>query len=151
MNTQSANQKPPQEDIEARIRTIRTLWIAMVLSVINFFVFLFIVGRPENVTPNNTLSITLLAIALLTTLISFPIKNRLLARGVEQQQVLLVQQGYVVAWALTEVAALLGVLDFFQTSNPYFYVLFVIAVCGMLLHFPRREHVLNAAFKRSLW
>jgi hypothetical protein len=54
------------------------------------------------------------------------------------------------AWAITEVAALLGLLDFFLTTDRYYYVLLIIAALGLLLHFPRREHVVNAAFKGSL-
>ena len=144
MNTQSAN---PQVDIEQRLRTMRTLWIAMLLSIGMYYVFTFFVERSRDVTPNRTLSLVLVGVALLTTLISFPIKNKLLTRAVDQQQVQLVQQGYIVAWAITEVAALLGMLDFFLTGNRYYYVLFLIAACGLLLHSPRREHVMNATFK----
>jgi len=150
MNTQSANQKDPQGNIELRIRTMRTLWIAMFLSIGFYYAFTFFAGRSEDVNSNSTLSLTLVGGALLTTLISFPIKNRLLTRAVEQQQVQLVQQGYVVAWALTEVAALLGLLDFFLTGNRYYYILFIIAACGQLLHFPRREPVINAWFRSPM-
>ena len=143
MNTQSANQ------IELRIRTMRTLWIAMLLSVGAYYVFTFFAGRSEEITPNRTLSLILAGVALLTTLLSFLVKNKLLSVAVERQQVQLVQQGYIVIWALSEVAALLGLLDFFLTGDRYYYVLFLIAACGLLLHFPRREHVLNAAFKSS--
>lgn len=151
MNTQSANQNHPQENVELRIRTMRTLWFAMFMSVVMYYVFTFFVERSENVNPNATVSLMLVGVGLLTTLISFPVKNRLLARAVEQQQVQLVQQAYIVALAVTEVAALLGLLDFFLTGNRYYYILFIIAACGQLLHFPRREHVLNASFKSSVF
>jgi hypothetical protein len=151
MNPQSANEKDPQRNIELRIRTMRTLWIAMFLSIGLYYVLTLFTGRSEDINPNSTLSLTLVGGALLTTLISFPIKNRLLTRAVEQQQVQLVQQGYVVAWALTEVAALLGLLDFFLTGNRYYYILFIIAACGQLFHFPRREPVINARFKSPMF
>lgn len=130
---------------------MRTLWFAMFMSVVMYYVFTFFVERSENVNPNATVSLMLVGVGLLTTLISFPVKNRLLARAVEQQQVQLVQQAYIVALAVTEVAALLGLLDFFLTGNRYYYILFIIAACGQLLHFPRREHVLNASFKSSVF
>jgi magnesium-transporting ATPase (P-type) len=149
MNTRSANQKEPQVDIEQRLRTMRTLWIAMFSSLGVYYVFTFFVERSQAITPNRTLSLVLVGVALLTTLISFPIKNKLLTRAAEQQQVQLVQQGYIVAWAITEVAALLGLLDFFLTGNRYYYLLFIIAACGLLLHAPRREHVMNAGFKST--
>ena len=68
----------------------------------------------------------------------------------EQQNTGMVQQAYVMTWAITEVAALLGLLDFFLTNDRYYYVLLIIAALGQLLHYPRREHVVNAAFKGSV-
>jgi len=129
---------------------MRTLWIAMLLSVGSYYVFTLFAGRSDDITPNRTLSLILTGVALSMTLISFAVKNRLLSRAVEQQQVQLVQQGYVVAWALTEVTALLGLLDFFLSGNRYYYLLFLIAAGGLLLQFPRREHVVNASFKKAV-
>jgi hypothetical protein len=90
------------------------------------------------------LSLILLAVAASAALVSFPLKSKLLNRAIEQQQVPMVQQAYIVAWAITEVGGLLGVLDFFTTGDRYYYLLFMIAALGQLLHFPRREHMLNA-------
>ncbi len=145
-------QLSPQElqlKIEPRIRTIRTLWIAMLFSIVIYYVFSLFVGQPKNSNSNNALSLMLVGAGLLTTLISVPIKKKLLAQSVEQQRVERVQQGYIIAWALTEVAALLGLLDYLVTGNRYYYVLFLIAAIGQLLHFPRRQHVLAACFKNS--
>jgi hypothetical protein len=146
-NPESSN----QTNIELRIRTIRTLWIAVLLSIGSYYVFTLVARRPENAEPNNTLFLVLVGIALSTTLISFLIKDKLLNRAVDQQQVPLVQQAYVVALALCEVAALLGVLDFFMTGDRYYYILFIIGACGQLLHFPRREHVINASAKSPIF
>jgi len=149
VNTQTTNQNDPQH-IELRIRTMRILWIGMVLSICAYYIFTFFKGRSEGITPNSSLSLMLVSVGLITTLISFPIKNKLLTRAVEQQQAQLVQQGYIVTWAVTEVAALLGMLDFFLTGHRHYYILFIIAACGQLLHYPRREHVMNASFKGSI-
>ena len=129
---------------------MRILWIGMVLSICAYFMFTLFKGRSEGITPNSSLSLMLVSVGLITTLISFPIKNKLLTRAVEQQQAQLVQQGYIVTWAVTEVAALLGMLDFFLTGHRHYYILFIIAACGLLLHFPRREHVINASFKSPI-
>ena len=144
-NTQSADQ------IELRVRTLRTLWIAMLLSIGMYYVFTLFKGRPENVEPNNTLFLVLVVIAMVTTLISIPIKNRMLSQAVEHQHVQAVQPGYIVAWALCEVAAILGVIDFFATGDRYYYVLFIIGAFGQLLHFPRREHVVNASARSPIF
>jgi hypothetical protein len=150
MNIQSSP-KDSQVKIEQRIRTIRTLWTGMFLSVVIYYVLTLFIGKPKNSHPNNTLSLILLAVGLLATLFSFLIKTRLLTESVRQQQVQLVQQGYIVALAVTEVAALLGMLDFFVTGNRYYFLLFIITACGQLLHFPKRQHVIDASFKNPTW
>jgi multisubunit Na+/H+ antiporter MnhG subunit len=140
-----------QQDIEPRMRTMRTIWSAMLMSIGFYYAFTFFAKRPENVEPNSTLFLVLVGIAVSTVLLSFPIKNKLISQAIEQQHVPLVQQAYIVAWALSEVPALLGLLDFYLTGNRYFYVLFLIAVFAQLLHFPRREHVINASFKKPIF
>ena len=146
---QPLNQTELQRKIETRMRTMRTLWIAMLLSIGFYFVFTVFLHRPEQVKPNSTLSLILALIALTTTLSSFLLKSRLVSKAAEQQQVSLVQQAYILAWAVTEVAALMGLLDFFATNDRYYYVFFLIAACGQLIHFPQREHVASALFKSS--
>lgn len=148
MDTKSGESNP-QENVELKMRTLRVLWLGLFLSVVMYYGLTLFVGRNENLTPNNTLSIALMVAAFSTTLLSFVVKNKLMTRAVESQQLGVVQQSYVVTWAINEVAALFGLLDFFVTGNRYYYALFVLAAAGLLLHFPRREHVENAAFKRT--
>lgn len=126
------------------------LWIGMLGSIGGYYVLTLFMGPSEDITPNPTVSLTLIVIGLLTTLISFPIKNKLLTAAVDRQQVQLVQQAYIVAWAICEVAALLGLLDFLLTGHPHYYLLFIIGAGGQLLHFPRRENLVNAAFKSPI-
>ncbi|MEN3327126.1 MAG: hypothetical protein V7638_1933 [Acidobacteriota bacterium] len=144
-----ANQNNPQT-IEARILTIRILWLAMLMSIVVYFVFSRVAERREGLESNPTISLTLICVAMLMVLVAFVIKSKLLSKAVEQQNTVMVQQAYVVALAINEVAALLGLLDFFLTNDRYYFVLLIIAAMGLLLHFPRREHVVNAAFKSSV-
>lgn len=144
------SQNDLQLRIEQRFRTMRILWIAMVLSIVFYYLFSVFARQPASVGPNSTLSLTLVIVGLLMIPISMAIKKRVLHQAVERQRTSLVQQGYLVAWAVTEVGALLGLLDFYITGNRYYYVLFIIAGCGQLLHFPRKQHVIDAAFKSPI-
>lgn len=135
-----------QSQIEQRIRTLRFLWVALVLSIAGYYV-LTRIAQPNAATPNDTLSLTMVVIGLVTIPVSVVIKKRFLNQAVELQQPQLVQQGYIIALAVNEVAALLGVFDFFITGNRYYFVMFMIAVCGQLLHFPKRQHVIDAYFR----
>ena len=151
MSPQPANQNDPQQNIELRLRTMRILWLAMFTSIVLYYGFTFFVTPSENTDPDGRLFLILVVIALSITLVSFLIKNKLLSHAVEQQRVQLVQQAYIVALALTEVAALLGLVYFFMTGDRYYPILFVIAACGQLLHFPRREHVINASSRKPVF
>jgi drug/metabolite transporter (DMT)-like permease len=141
------NQNNPQADIELRIRTLRMVWISMLFSLGGLFVITFVQKPSEDLTPNPSLSLILLLVGVSMTLISFLIRSRLLSRAVDQQQVALVQQAYVVGWAVNEVTALLGLIDFFLAHHPHYYLLFLISAFGLLLQFPRREPAENAAYK----
>ena len=120
------------------------------MSIVLYYGLTFFVGPNEERASNDMLSLILIAVGLTTVLISFPIKTMLIAQAVQRQRVQLVQQAYIVALALAEVPALLGLLDFFATGHRHYYVLFLIAALGQLLHFPRREHVVNASSKTPI-
>ena len=140
----------PQEidaKIEPRIRTMRTLWLALVMSVVIYFIFTLFIGSSASATPNNTFSIILAVVGMMMTLVSIPIRQKVVARAVQEQKVAMVQQGYITALAVVEVSALLGMLDFFVTGNRFYFVPFLIAIIGQLIHFPRRQDVLAASFK----
>ncbi|HEX7335326.1 MAG TPA: hypothetical protein VF290_27790 [Pyrinomonadaceae bacterium] len=130
---------------------MRTLWMALFVSIGLYYAVTIFSTRAEDAEPNSTLFLVLVAIALSTVFISFPIKSKLVSQAIEQQHVPLVQQGYTVAWALCEIPAILGLVDFFVTSNRYFYALFFLSVFALVLHYPRREHVINASFKKPIY
>lgn len=128
---------------------MRLIWIALIMNICLFFALTLFAKRSDDVQPNHMLSLILIVIAASTMLVSFLVKSNLLTKAIEQGQVPQVQQAYVAAWAVTEVAALLGLVDYFITADRYYYVPFVIALGGQLLHFPRSEHVVNASFRPS--
>jgi magnesium-transporting ATPase (P-type) len=145
-----ANQDDPQTNIELRIRTMRTLWFGLLVTIGIYYGFTLVAERREGLEPNPSLSLSLMCVAILMVLVAFVIKTKWLSRALEQKSTGMVQQAYVVTWAITEIAAVLGLIDFFLTNDRYYFVLLIIAALGVLLHFPRREHVVNAAFKSSV-
>jgi hypothetical protein len=139
----------PNNNVELLINKMRILWLGGLGSLVGFLVLTFFTARPEDAEPNNTLFLILLAAGLTATLASFVVKKKFLAKAEEQQQVQLVQQGFMMAMTINEVAALLGVFDYFSTGDRFYYVLFIIAAGGQLLHYPRREPFLHATFMSS--
>jgi hypothetical protein len=58
-----------------------------------------------------------------------------------------VQKGLVIACAMCEASALLGVLERFVIGNRESYLLFLLAAAGTTFHFPRRSQLESASYK----
>jgi SNF family Na+-dependent transporter len=140
-----------QVDIDARYRTMMTLWFALFMSIgLYFAVSLFMgpeIRNDPNVAPKTTFTVVLTALGTLFVLLSFVVKRKLLERSVERQEVALVQQALIVACVMCEVSALLGLVERFSSGSHEYYLLFLISAIGFALHFPRREHLLAATYK----
>lgn len=119
------------------------LWSGIVISLSLFLgMTLFI---PTNAESNSKFSLLLNCAGIVPLGLSLLLKSQILSKAAQQQQIDQVQVGYVLGFALTEAAALLAVVDHFVNSGKYFYVGFVFAGLGMLLHFPQKRHLLAAA------
>jgi hypothetical protein len=147
---QLTNPNEIEAKIDLRLRTMRTLWLALFASVPLYYVFTLF-GKAVQEAPNPRLSLGLAAAGMLSIISSFPIKQKFLAQSVERQEMARVQTGYIAGLAVCEVAAILGLLDHFLTGNRYYYLLFIAAGLGELLHVPRRRHLQEASYKRQLF
>lgn len=142
---------------DARYRIMLILWCAQLMSIgFLFFLSLFlgpqagteISNRPGR-QPSPILIGALTAMGTLLVILSFAVKRKFLAQSVEKQSLDLVQKALVIACAMCEATALLGLLERFLIGNREYYLLFLIAAIGTALHFPRREHLLSATYKTS--
>jgi len=140
-----------QAKLDARLRVMLILWFALLSSVVIYFLVSLVIQRPNgDGGENRILTFVLTAVGTFALIVSMALKQRFLAQSVDQQRLELVQTGYIGALALCEFAALLGLVDRMVTGNRYYYVLFVIALIGMALHWPRRDHLLAASYKRQV-
>ena len=138
---------PNQTRVEAVHRTLLIIWVFLLMSVSGFFLMTVVV--PSSAQGDNTLvTIVLLVLGISTTLLSFVVKQSFLSKSVATQDLKLVQQAYIVALALCESAGLFGLLIHFVTGSIYYYASFALAIIGILLHFPKKQHVQDATFKR---
>ena len=142
---------PTPNDLNAKIalrmRTMRILWLALMISVVQFFVmFAVLTTRPADTKENNVLSLALVIVGMSMTIASILVRQKIVSQAIAQKSVAMVQQAYIVAWALCEASALMGLLDFFITANRFYYVPYVIALLGDLINFPRKGDVEAALF-----
>jgi divalent metal cation (Fe/Co/Zn/Cd) transporter len=138
-------------DLNKRYQTMITLWFALLMSIVVYFLFAqfaapAIVNHAEN-PPNTLLIVALAGLAAVLVVASFLVKRTLLQRSVEKQDVTLVQKAMIVACAMCEVTALLGLLERFIIGNREYYLLFILAAAGDLFHFPRRSQLEAATYK----
>lgn len=137
------------ERLDARHRTMLILWGALLLSVVLYFGLSRFMKAPESDgSQSRILTFVLTAMGVLLAISSFAIKQKFVAQAETAQSPALVQTGLIIALALCEMAALLGFIDYMTTGNRYYFVLFIIAVVGMLFHFPRREHLAAASYRK---
>lgn len=137
-------------DIGKRQQTLMVLWFAMLMNMGLLFVVAFIAAPEARSEANSTSSFLTFALAALGTflvVISFAVKRKFLQRSVDRQDVSLVQKGLVIAWAICEVSALIGLLERFLIGNRDYFILFLLAAVGIALHFPRPDYLKSASYK----
>jgi F0F1-type ATP synthase membrane subunit c/vacuolar-type H+-ATPase subunit K len=128
-----------EAQISARYRTFLILWIAILTSI--GIMLVVAVLTTNSAAPNQTLSLALLIAALSAVTISIFVKQRLLSQAIERQQIEKLMSAHIVAFALSESAAVFGLMNHFVTGFQYYCLAFVLAALGMLAHFPKKEHL----------
>ena len=135
-------QNPQQVEarVEARHRVILIVWFSLMMSISIFLVMTTMI--PSNTAePNTTLSFALIGVAFTVVIASILIKQRYVQRAIEKRDAAMLQTGYIIGFALCESAALWGLVDHFVTGSSYYYLSFALGLLGMLLHFPKKDHV----------
>lgn len=147
-----ARNAKPQLDIDARYRTLLILWIAQLMSIgVLYLVGTFFGPAPstQSLSSPSALTFAFAAVAMILVILSFVVKGKLLARSVQEQKVELVQNALIVACAMCEGSALLGLVERFVARNSDYNLFFLLAVVGIALHFPKREQLLSATYKST--
>jgi hypothetical protein len=140
-----------EQNIDLRRRTMMTLWFAMFMAVVMYFILSRLAGiqfRPLSQS-ESLIIVSLTVVSMFLIIVSFALKRMFLKRSVEMQSLPQVQTAYIIAWAFCEAAALFGLLEAFAFGYRLYYILFMLAAIGMLFHFPNREHLLAASYKNS--
>lgn len=135
--------------INKRFQSLLIMWFALLMSVLLYFLLTHFAAPKVDYDPGNSttrvLVVALTLAAILLVAASFFIRRTLLARSVDQQQINLVSQANVVAYAMCEVSALLGLIECFVIGYPNYYFLMLLAAIGIAAQFPKREHLTAAS------
>jgi len=158
------NTKRTTPDIEAQYRTMLLIWIALLNSQLVFLLIVFltrpqlfrldftqpILGESGRGSGSTAALIIGFAVAAVTAvLFSFAFKKRLNERATAAQDTAQVQTGLIIALALCEAASVFGLTLAFAFEYQYFFAWLAIGILGMILHFPKRDHLHAASQNRE--
>jgi F0F1-type ATP synthase membrane subunit c/vacuolar-type H+-ATPase subunit K len=150
---QQTNQNP---NVEQTFRTLVIIWFALLnsqllLLVVLYFAkpkfFAFDFSKP--LLGENALFIIIIGIAGISNfIISLLLRKKFVDRAIAEQNVGLVQTAMIIGCALSESISLFGLVLAFARNYQYFFLWFALGVLGIILHFPRRENLIAASYKR---
>ena len=143
--------------IKVKYETLVTLWAALLNSQLLFLLLVFFIKPnlfrfdfsqpPLGDQPLVVLLFAAMAIAMFV--LSFVLRNQHMKRAVIDQDAGCVQTGLLLGCALSEVCSLLGLILAFAFDYQYFFLWIALGLIGTLFHFPRRENLLAASYKRT--
>ncbi|MGH9930423.1 MAG: hypothetical protein ACREA9_14525 [Pyrinomonadaceae bacterium] len=137
-------------DLSKRYQTMITLWFALLLSVVMYFLVALLVAPSAigiGAAAGQWLIVVFAALGAFFVGLSLLIKQKFLQRSVDEQDLSLVQKGILVACALCEISAILGLIGFFLAGSRAYCLLFVLAATGIAFHFPRLSQLEAASYK----
>jgi hypothetical protein len=144
------------QNVEQSYRTLIILWFALLNSQVLLLAALYF-AKPtifefdfsKSLLGENAAMVIVLAIlAVSTFLLSFALRRRFINQAIAEQKMGLVQTALIVGCALCEASSLFGLVLAFALSYQYFFLWFALGILGMILHFPRRENLIAASYKR---
>lgn len=147
------NEKP---NVEAQYKTMLVIWAALLMSQLMFVLMLFLTkpnlfsfdfSKPiAGVSGAMVLGFGVAAVT--AVLFSFAFRKRLSERAVAAQDTAQVQSGLIIALALCEASSLFGLALAFAFDYQYFFFWIGLGVLGMILHFPKRDELHAASYKK---
>lgn len=142
--------------VEQQYRVLTVVWFVLLFSQIMFLAVIYF-SKPEvfsfdfSKSPfgENPIFVVACAFLAITNLIvSFVIKRRCVEQAIAEQKVQYVQTGLIIGCALCEAISLLGMVLAFTFSYQFFFLWFLLGITGIILHFPKRDDVIAASYKK---
>jgi hypothetical protein len=132
--------RPTSRPADSRFRGLMIIWLAQVSSLAMLFLITILL-RPSSGAGDPATLAALALPALGALALSFFIRARFASRAATERRPDLVTTGHVVAFALCEACAMLGLAVRFVTGASEAIYFFLAALVGFLLLFPRRAQI----------
>ncbi len=147
------NERP---NVEAQYKLMLIIWASLLMSQFMFLLVL-VMTKPhlfnfdfsKPIAGASGAMVLGFAVAAVTAvLFSFAFRKRLNERAVAAQDTGQVQSGLIIALALCEASSLFGLTLAFAFDYQYFFLWIGLSVLGMILHFPKRDELHAASYKK---
>ncbi len=149
--------KDEKINIEQMYRTLAILWFALFVSQFLLLLVIFF-AKPELfrfdfsqpfLGKNAPIIIIFAAASVLNIAISFFLKKKYLGQAIAEKNVHFVQTAMIVGCAMCESVSLFGLMLAFVADYQYFFLWFIIGIGATIFHFPRRDNLIAASYKKQ--
>ena len=149
--------KDEKINIEQMYRTLAILWFALFVSQFLFLLLLFF-AKPELfrfdfsqpfLGKNAPVIVIFAAASVLNIAISFFLKKKYLGQAIAEKNVHFVQTAMIVGCAMCESDSLFGLMLAFVADYQYFFLWFILGIGATIFHFPRRDNLIAAGYKKQ--
>ena len=132
------NESPVRTTAEARRRGLLLIWCGQLFTLAILYFLTYVIEPQSDAGDNHTLAWVLGSVGFMTFLGSFLVRRKLLAEAAAKRRFDLGTTAYILAFAMCELTAILGLVAYLVTGLPYALHSFILAAAGLLLHFPAR-------------
>lgn len=143
-----------KQNIEQQFKTQIILWLAFLMSQVMFMVVIFI-AKPSifkfdfSKSPMTELAVLFGFTAIICFVMSFVFKAKFIKSAIDKQEPQLLQTALILSVAFCEAITIFGLVLGFS-DYPYFFVWMIFGIVGILLHFPRRQNLIDASFRKNI-
>lgn len=127
---------------EVHHRSLVGVWLVFVISQVLFFAFSLVIFPNNDLGFLHTFRWPIAVLGLMLAVDSFRWRRKILFSK-KLDRATAVNRAYIVAFSLSEVTALYGLMLRFAAFR-YYYILFAVGAIALMLHYPRKEQVLAA-------
>lgn len=143
-------------NVEQSYRTLMVIWFTLIVSQAIFFVLIYF-AKPEVMKfdfskpllgDNAPVILVFALLAFVNLALSFVLERKNISQAIAEQKIEFVQTGMIIGCALCESVSLFGVVLAFAFSYQYFFLWIALGILGTILHFPKRDNLIAASYKR---
>lgn len=144
-------------NVEQMYRGLLMIWFALVFSQLLFLLIVYFV-KPnlfkfefnQPFLGANTIIVLIFILAAFANIaVSFFLKKKYTSQAISEKNAGLIQTAMITGCALCEAVSIFGLMLAFVADYQYFFIWSILGIAATLFHFPRRDDLIAATYKKS--